>query len=94
MSTKSYYRVEYATHKLSEEEIEDPYLVLHEFFTFVHLPDVRHALWEWLKLTVSGNYHRQSCADKSNLIYLYEQVDKLMEAVHIIHQRKKERPSE
>lgn len=86
-------RVEYPTHKLSEDEIENPYLVLDEFFTFVHLPDIRQELWEWLKLTVCGSYHEQSCTDKINLIYLYEQVDKLMEAVHIINQRKKERPS-
>lgn len=89
MSTEDYSQNEYAPRKLSEEEIENPHLVLHEFFTFVHLPDIRQALWEWLKLTVSGNYHRQSCTDKSNIIYLYEQVEKLMEAVHIIHQMKK-----
>jgi hypothetical protein len=94
MPTGNYSKNGYVTHKLSEEEIENPYLVIHEFFSFVHLPDARQALWEWLKLTVIGNYHRQTCADKSNLIYLYEQVEKLVEAVHIIHQRKKERPSE
>jgi hypothetical protein len=89
MSNNNNSPIEYATHKLSEEEIEDPFLVLHEFFMFVHLPDIRQELWEWLKLTVCGNYHKQSSMDKSNLIYLYEQVDKLMEAVHIINQRKK-----
>lgn len=90
MSNNGYPRIVYTTHKLSKEEIEDPFLVLHEFFTFVHLPDIRQELLEWLKLTVCGSYHKQSCIEKGNLIYLYEQVDKLMEAVHIINQRKKE----
>jgi hypothetical protein len=89
MSINDYTQIELQPRKLSKEEIENPDEVIHEFFTFAHLPDIRQALWEWLKLTVSGNFHRQSCADKSNLIYLYEQVEKLMEAVHIIHQMKK-----
>lgn len=89
MSTKGYHQIEYATHKLSKEEIEDPFLVLHEFFQFVHLPEIRQELWQWLKLTVCEGFHEQSCIDKSNLIYVYERVDKLMEAIHIINQRKK-----
>jgi hypothetical protein len=90
MSTEDYLQNEYTPRKLSKEEIENPYQVIHEFFDFAHLPEVRQALWYWLALTVTGSYHRKSCADKSNLIYLYERVEKLMEAVHIIHQRKKQ----
>ena len=73
--------------KLSKEEIENPYQVIHAFFDYAHLPQIREHLWEWLKLTVSGNYNKESCRERTNLLYFYEKIEQLVEAVHIIHRR-------
>jgi hypothetical protein len=47
-----------AAYSLSEEEINDPYLVIDELFDFAELNDARELLWEWLKVTVTGTYHK------------------------------------
>ncbi len=87
MSLNDYPKGELEPRKLNKEEIEDPYQVIHGFFDYGHLPQIREHLWEWLKLAVSGNYHRESCTEKSNLLYFYEKIEQLVEAVHIIHQK-------
>ena len=73
--------------KLSEEEIKDPYLVIFRFFDYAGLPSVREHLWEWLKITVSGTFstHMLSRGQRYDMIYLYEHIEKLVEAAHLIH---------
>lgn len=75
-------------HQLNEKEIADPYLVIDELFDFAHLPDVRELLWDWLKTTVTGSYHKTlTPAERYAIITLYEKIKKLVEAVHILHER-------
>lgn len=88
MTTDNYPLREFEPRKLSKEEIEDPYRVIHDFFSYAHLPQIREALWEWLKLTASGSYHKQPRRDRHNLLYLYEKVELLVEAAHIIHRQR------
>jgi hypothetical protein len=94
MSINDYSQSELEPRKLSKEEIENPYEVIDNFFDYAHLPQVRDELWEFLKLTVSSNYHIQPRRDRANLLHFYEKLEQLVEAVHIIHQRTKRRPSE
>ena len=94
MSLNDYPKSELEPRKLTQEEREDPYLVIHDFFGFGHLPEIRKIHWEFLKVTVSGSYHTCSRRERANLIYLYERIEQLIEAVHIIHLRTKKRPSE
>lgn len=71
---------------LSKEEMANPYLVIDELFDFAHLPDVQELLWEWLKVTVTGNFHKTlSSSERASIITLYEKLEKLVEAAHVMH---------
>jgi hypothetical protein len=93
MSLSDYSSCELEPRLLAKEEVSDPYLVIHDLFSFAHLPSIREQLWEFFKLTVSGSYHKASRKDRANLLFFYEKLETLVEAVHIIHQRTKKRPS-
>jgi hypothetical protein len=71
---------------LTNEEIADPLKVIHEVFDYAHLPDLRNNLWEWLKTTVSGNFNKSSLhfRDRESLLALYERMQKLLEAAHLL----------
>ncbi len=77
--------------KLSEEEINDPYLVIRQFFDYTSLPDIRENLWEWLKITVSGTFNTELFKkyQRYDMIYFYEHIEKLIEAAHLIHLQEK-----
>jgi hypothetical protein len=67
---------ELAPRQLSPEETENPWLVIHDLFSYDHLPGIRDMLWQWLKATVTGSYHKH--------------LEKLVEAVHLLHLRNRE----
>jgi hypothetical protein len=75
-------------HLLSKEEIADPYRVLDTVFDLAHLPDLRLLVWEWLKTTMAGGFQEEtSPIEKRNILSVYEQVQRLIEAADILHQR-------
>lgn len=77
-------------YRLSGEEVNDPYLVLDQLFDFAHLPQVRGFLWDWLRLTVTGGYNRKAgFRSRSSVLIMYEFMEKLVEAAHILHVRRK-----
>src|SRR6187402_1613697 len=77
-------------HKLSKQEITDPYLVIDELFDFADLADIKELLWGWLKTTVTATYHKNlSSSERSAIIDLYEKLEKLVEAAQVIHASKK-----
>jgi hypothetical protein len=77
-------------HTLTEEEMADPYLVIDELFDFADLRDARELLWDWLKTTVTGSYHKQlTSTERSALITMFEKIEKLLEAAYVLHQCKK-----
>jgi len=73
--------------KLSLEEVEQPDRVIAEFFEFAHLPQARWCLWESLKVMVSGNFGRLSSSERMQLIFFHEQIEKLIEGAHLLHER-------
>lgn len=76
----------YAPTLLTQTEIADPQLVIDDLFDFAHLPDIRELMWEWLKATVTGTYHKElSASERSAILSLYEHLTKLVEAAHVIH---------
>jgi hypothetical protein len=78
----------YPSNGLSQEETEDPFLVFHDLFSTYHLPDIRQQLWKLLKTTVTGNYCRDlNRRERSDLLFFYEQLERLIEAAHLLHQR-------
>ena len=79
----------YPLFKLSEEEVADPSLVIEDFFSFAHLPEIRQMLWEWFKTTVTGSFPKDLYRNKrQEIVLLYEHLEKLVEAAHLLnHQR-------
>ena len=75
--------------KLTIEETENPYKVIDEFFQYATLPDVRWFLWEGTKTLVTGTFHQLRSRERCNLIYFYEQIEKLVEINHIIYEKQK-----
>ncbi len=73
--------------KLSEEEVEDPQKVIAELFDYAHLPHVRDLLWFWLKTTVNGSFITEDLEhrERTSILFLYEKIEKLVEAAHILH---------
>lgn len=72
-------------YKLNAAEMKDPQLVIDELFDFADLADVRELLWGWLKVTVTGTYHKElTASERSAIITLYEKMEKLIEAVHVM----------
>jgi len=86
MKTTDYPEWEMQSRLLKKEEVNDPSIVLDEIFDFAHLPEWRSLLWEWLKITVSGSYNTASAElERGNLLFLYEKLQRLIEASHLIH---------
>lgn len=76
--------------KLTKEEISDPYQVIYDLFDFAHLPRVRELLWEFFKTAVTGNYsHELQRRERSLMVTIYERIEKLVEAAHIINESQK-----
>lgn len=73
---------------LTREEQQQPHRVLQEFFTSYHLPEVRRELRDWFAYALSTESDNLQCArDRSNLFYLYLQMEKLAEAAWVLHRR-------
>ncbi len=73
---------------LTEEEIGDPADVLKNFFDYARLPQVRQLLWEWFKTTATGTFNKSlTRRERDNIAYFYEQLQKLIEACHLLTQR-------
>lgn len=86
MKPANYPEWEMQSRLLTKEEVTDPSIVLNEIFDFAHLPEWRTLLWEWLKITVSGTYNTESAeAERNSILFLYEKLQKLIEAAHLIH---------
>jgi hypothetical protein len=86
MPLQDYPSRELEPRKLSREEVEDPLLVISDFFTYAHLPEIREQLWEMLKTTVTGGYcHVLNRRERADLVHFYEKLEKLIEAAHLLH---------
>lgn len=75
--------------KLTAEEVDCPEKVIEEFFQFAHLPQVRSFMWEGVKTMVTGNFAQLRTRDRVNLLYFYEQMEKLIEGVHVMHESRR-----
>lgn len=64
--------------RLNNKEMDDPHLVIREFFDWANLPLARICLQEWL-------YASLEAANSSNFVHLHAQVDKLVEACWLIY---------
>lgn len=94
MSLQDYPCWELKPRKLSPEEMEDPMAVIHDFFAYAHLPEIRALLWDMLKTIVAASYcHILNVQERTNLLHFYEKLEKLVEAAHLLHKKDKELPA-
>lgn len=78
--------------RLNEEETKNPYSVVEDFFSCFHLQDVREVLWDWLVAALSsesGAYNTGYA--RSNLFFVHEKFELLIEAVHGLHRKRRKR---
>jgi hypothetical protein len=47
-------RTKFLPQNLTEEEIHNPYLVIHDLFDFDHLPGIRELLWDSFKTMITA----------------------------------------
>ena len=69
--------------RLSSSEMENPYLVLKEFFEYYHLTDIRACLKEWLNEVL-----RPGEILELDYNHICDHVEKLIEAAWLLHTRK------
>jgi hypothetical protein len=78
--------------RLTEEERQDPYIVLEDFFSNFHLQDMREMLWDWLVAAMSAESSAYNTGyARSNLVFVYEKLELFVEAVQVIYKRRKRR---
>ncbi|MEI6263463.1 MAG: hypothetical protein WCP74_00070 [Sphingobacteriia bacterium] len=52
---------------------------LTHFFDFANPKEWESLLWEWFKTTITGSYNQLSKKERSNLIYTFEMINKLIQ---------------
>jgi len=71
--------------RLTSEQIENPNLVLTDFFQCYHLHDVRELMWQWLTAAVSiPGSHADDGHERNNYMFFYEKMESLVEAAWIM----------
>lgn len=76
---------------LSEEENENPWIVIDNLFDYARLPQIRELLWASFKTTVTGDYNNAlERRERQDVVWLYEYMEKLVEALHIMHCERKQ----
>jgi hypothetical protein len=66
---------------LNEQEKNNPFLVLEEFFQCYYVNDVREIMWGWTVAVVSSpNSISEDPHDRNNHIFFYEKMEQLVEA--------------
>lgn len=67
-----------------------PQLILREFCKDYHLHEVKEMLWEWLTTALSKQHTIYDVGkERSNLIFFYEKISVLVEAVYQLQPAKK-----
>src|SRR6267154_3378701 len=84
----------YSNHTLSYEELVNPLLVIDRLFDFGKLEEIRELLWLSFRATIIGDFPRRlSRNERNDIVTLFEFIEKLVEAAHLIHVEKKEATS-
>lgn len=68
-----------------EDEASKAWTVIREYALFFGDEGTTHELWEMLKRALTNKKDETSAHDRSNMIFLYEELDKLVKSVIILH---------
>lgn len=72
--------------RLNEAEMSNPHIAIAEFFDYYKLPDCRRTLRNWLHAGLSEPVVQDNICP-ANLFSFYEQVEKLIEAAHMLKEQ-------
>ncbi len=78
--------------KLTIEELEHPEKVLEDFFQFIHLPQARWYMKEWMRTLVTDSFTDLNKKDKQSMIFFHDQLEKLIEGIYVIYEKDYCRP--
>jgi hypothetical protein len=74
--------------RLHEQERNNPFLVLKEFFQHYHLNETREILWDWTVTVVSSpNSISSDHHERSNHLFFYEKLEQLIEACWVLRNK-------
>jgi hypothetical protein len=74
--------------RLTKEQMQNPMLILHDFFQCYHLNETRQILWEWFTEVVSSSRSISiEGADRNDHVFFYEKVEEIIEAAFVIKKR-------
>jgi hypothetical protein len=77
---------------ITEEQRQNSYTVLKDFFSCFDLQDLHQVLWNWLVVAMSSESGVYSTGvARSNLFYVYEKLGLLIEAAYEIDKRSSEK---
>jgi hypothetical protein len=85
MPLNDYSVAELTPRLLTKEEMENPYRVLADLFSYGHLPQLREQFRQWHEFTVCGSFHKYSVSERRNWLRFYNEMEKLVEAAWTIH---------
>ena len=72
----------------SNQQIDNPDLMIGHFFDCYHLPELKEELWEWFSNAIAReNSIYDDGLKRSNLVTLYENIELLIDAAWLIHNR-------
>lgn len=85
-----YFRDTLQPHHLNKREAKNPQSVIYDFFDFANIAQIREMLWLWLSATVIGDFpHGLSRIERDSILTLYEKLEKLIDAAHLLNSPKK-----
>ncbi|MET7000936.1 hypothetical protein [Chitinophaga defluvii] len=68
--------------RLTIDQLRNPQQVLEAFCCEYPLAEVRSALWEWFTAALSDEH-----ANMQSIVALYENIDRLIEVIHILNSK-------
>ena len=72
--------------RLTIPEMQNPHIVLKDFFSAYQLTDIRECLREWLSCAI-----RKDDVVSIDYLHLHDSIERLIEAAWLLHNSKKER---
>lgn len=75
---------------LNRQELLDPYLVLYDFFSKYNLFEYQEHLYTWLECALSAGDTEEYDITPRDIVYIYENLQKLYEACWVLRQRARE----
>jgi hypothetical protein len=75
--------------KLTLEEVENPELVIEQLFQYASLPELRWQLWEGTKAMITGTFNAMKGRDRCKMLFFFEQIERLIEVTHVMHEARK-----